>query len=424
MVTGEIPQQKRSSLYTSKIIVSTPQTIKNDIGKRVYPFQNTWLAVFDEAHRAVGDYAYVKIAESLPPNCLRLALTASPGGDRARVKEVVRNLGIQNIEVFGDSDPAVLPYMKTLSKQWLPVDLSPELKKADGDLLSLINHHSRKLADSYQKPPITSKKQFMLYGKRLQTMRHPARFAFLSHYYALMHLLHLQELVQTQGPHPSLNYINKLRASPSRTAAGLLSQPEMASAIKELSKAGDHPKTKKLLNLLSSAPGKKTIVFVQYRDQIKRLKEVLDQNNHTSRIFVGKRDGFTRKMQEETIDAFRRGEFNVLIASSIGEEGLDIPAVDSVIFYEPIPSEIRSIQRRGRAGRFKDGSVYVLMARGTRDEYYYWASRRREEKMRDILLSLKKELFPKNTKEIQQNHPNPKNQNNKNTGQSLLTRFQ
>jgi Fanconi anemia group M protein len=138
--------------------------------------------------------------------------------------------------------------------------------------------------------------------------------------------------------------------------------------------------------------GKKIILFVQYRDQINRLKDVLDQNGHKSRIFVGKRDGFTRKNQEETMDAFRKDDFNILIASSIGEEGLDIPAVDSVIFYEPIPSEIRSIQRRGRAGRFKDGSVYVLMTRATRDEYYYWASKKREQKMKEILLSLQKEL--------------------------------
>ena len=84
--------------------------------------------------------------------------------------------------------------------------------------------------------------------------------------------------------------------------------------------------------------------------------------------FVGKRNGFNRKMQEQTIAEFRDGKFNVLVASSIGEEGLDIPAVDKVIFYEPVPSEIRSIQRRGRTGRFNEGDVLILIAKGTRDE--------------------------------------------------------
>ena len=46
-----------------------------------------------------------------------------------------------------------------------------------------------------------------------------------------------------------------------------------------------------------------------------------------------------------------------LVATSIAEEGLDIPEVDLVVFYEPIPSEIRYIQRRGRTGRKTAGNV-------------------------------------------------------------------
>ncbi|MDD2655047.1 MAG: helicase-related protein [Candidatus ainarchaeum sp.] len=392
LVTGEVGGMKRKALYTAKIFVSTPQTIKNDMKKGIYPAKDTTLAIFDEAHRAVGDYAYVPIAGNLPENCVSLALTASPGGDRARIKEVLSNLNIKNIEIMVETDAAIRPYTKNLAASWIPVDLSQELKEADSHLAALIREYSQKLGNSYQKPPITSKKQFMLYGHRLQAMRHPAKYTLLSHYYALLHLIHLQELLQNQGPHPALNYITKLKSSASRTSAALVARPEMVGAFKILSSAGDHPKTIKLLSLLSSMKNSKVILFVQYRDQINRIKEVLDANGFSSRIFVGKRDGFTKRMQEETMDAFRRDEFKILVASSIGEEGLDIPAVDSVIFFEPIPSEIRSIQRRGRAGRFKDGSVHVLMTRATRDEYYFWASRKREQKMKEILLSLQKEM--------------------------------
>ena len=52
---------------------------------------------------------------------------------------------------------------------------------------------------------------------------------------------------------------------------------------------------------------------------------------------------------------FRKGEFNVLVSSSIGEEGLHVPDVDLVVFYEAVPSEIRYIQRRGRTGRTTPG---------------------------------------------------------------------
>jgi Fanconi anemia group M protein len=136
--------------------------------------------------------------------------------------------------------------------------------------------------------------------------------------------------------------------------------------------------------------GKKMIVFVQYRAQISRIEDVLKENGITARMFVGKKDGVTRKIQEQTIADFRDGRFDVLVASSIGEEGLDIPAVDAVIFYEPVPSEIRSIQRRGRAARLKEGEVIVLMTKGTRDEYYYYASNNREKRMKRILSGMQK----------------------------------
>jgi Fanconi anemia group M protein len=129
---------------------------------------------------------------------------------------------------------------------------------------------------------------------------------------------------------------------------------------------------------------------VQYRSQISRIETVLKEHGVSAKMFVGKKDGVTKKMQEETIAGFREGKFDVLVASSIGEEGLDIPAVDTVIFYEPVPSEIRSIQRRGRAARLKEGQVIVLMTKGTRDEFYYHASSSREKKMKGILRGMQK----------------------------------
>ena len=148
----------------------------------------------------------------------------------------------------------------------------------------------------------------------------------------------------------------------------------------------------KLQSLVRDLKGKKLIIFVQYRDQITEIVSKLGENQFSCRPFMGKRDNFTKKMQEETMEQFRDGAFDILVASSIGEEGLDIPEVDAVIFYEPIPSEIRSIQRRGRAGRFKEGTVYVLMTRNTRDEYYYWASKKREKKMYEVLHSFQKDF--------------------------------
>ena len=92
--------------------------------------------------------------------------------------------------------------------------------------------------------------------------------------------------------------------------------------------------------------------------------------------------------QAQILEAFRRGKFSVLVATSIAEEGLDIPEVDLVIFYEPIPSEIRYIQRRGRTGRRSSGSVIILAAKDTIDERHLNASKRRMAKMNQTLSTI------------------------------------
>jgi Fanconi anemia group M protein len=85
--------------------------------------------------------------------------------------------------------------------------------------------------------------------------------------------------------------------------------------------------------------------------------------------------------------------------TSVGEEGLDIPQVDLVLFYEPIPSAVRSIQRRGRTGRLDEGSVIVLLAKGTRDEGYRWSSFHKEKRMHKLIKDLQRKRFiePKET---------------------------
>src|SRR5690606_20900680 len=116
------------------------------------------------------------------------------------------------------------------------------------------------------------------------------------------------------------------------------------------------------------------------------LKEAGDESIRPVR-FVGQAsrasdEGLSQKRQAEILQNFRNGGYNVLIATSVGEKGIDIRATEVVLFYEPVPSEIRSIQRKGRTGRARAGRVVVLVARGTRDEAYRWISDRKEKSMR------------------------------------------
>jgi len=197
--------------------------------------------------------------------------------------------------------------------------------------------------------------------------------------------------------------ITKSRSTKVKAVKNLVSDLNFKSAVaitrnlKELKL--EHPKYEELRKLLKEHAGKRIIIFSQYRDSITNLvSEINTLPSINARIFVGqakkKNTGLTQKEQINLINEFNHNEFNVLVMSSVGEEGLDIPNVDIVIFYEPIPSAIRTIQRRGRTGRQEQGAVFVLVTKGTRDEAYRWVSFNKEKRMYTILEDLKKSFTP------------------------------
>lgn len=82
--TGEIPPHERSELWrnSAQVVVSTPQVIENDLVGEKIDLSQVELMIFDEAHRAVGNYSYVYIANKYMDQAkdpLILGLTASPG---------------------------------------------------------------------------------------------------------------------------------------------------------------------------------------------------------------------------------------------------------------------------------------------------------------------------------------------------------
>jgi Fanconi anemia group M protein len=390
LVTGEISPGKRKEQYITDVIISTPQTIRNDLENGVLE-PDFSLVIFDECHRSVGDYAYTIVAEKTHgKKTLFVGLTASPGGRMDRIKEVMDSLKIDNVEIRGHDDPDVAPYVQKSTVSWVPVMLSDHFRAIKKELDEMTGRHAQKLAAMGFPPPLKHKGKFMQLRQRILDIPHNIKYPALVQYSILLHLLHMTELLETQGIYPLRDYMKKLGEKDSKSAKMLLHEKGLETVRKLAEKDEDHPKMPVLIQTIKRLEGQKIIVFVQYRSQISRIENVLKENGISARMFVGKKDGVTKKMQEETIADFREGKFDVLVASSIGEEGLDIPAVDTVIFYEPVPSEIRSIQRRGRAARLKEGQVIVLMTKGTRDEFYHHASTNREKKMKGILRGMQR----------------------------------
>lgn len=409
--TGTKKPSDRIKLWNNaEIIVATPQVIHNDILSDRYSLEDVSLVIFDEAHRATGNYPYAFIAGRYMKQAskpLILALTASPGGDEARIRDVIENLFIENIEVRTESDSDVKPFIKGINIEWVRVSLPEEIKPIRFTLEKAFEtrlEKLRKLGIS-AKANVTKRDLLMIRGNlqaRLLEERSPEFYEGLSLIAACINLTHAMELLETQGLNTLLSYFRRVESEASSKAVkGLLGDTYFIRAIRLTENLVDeikNPKTEKIKQFLveNIAGEKKAIIFTQYRDTAAKLVEELNSLAGIRVMrFVGqsKRNssdkGMTQKKQLEVLESFRKGEVNVLVATSVGEEGLDIPGVDLVIFYEPVPSEIRTIQRRGRTGRSRTGKTIVLIARNTRDEAFYWGSTRKEKKMYEILQNFK-----------------------------------
>jgi ERCC4-related helicase len=407
VMTGETRPAKREELWKEKeAFFATPQIVENDLISGKVPVEDFSLIIFDEAHRASGDYAYNFISEKM--HCQKLALTASPGGDKEKILQVAENLEIDNFEIRTEDDPDVEPYIEDKEVDWKRVSLDNRFQSA----LKKLNDAKRtQLKQLKKKGHISStniqKKELLkLRGEissKLSSTDDPKMYSAISRVATALKISQAIELLETQGVSQAYDYIRGLENDDSKAAARALEDQDFQKAkslIEYLRKKGEeHPKIDKTRELLSDLSGEeKAIVFTEYRATADRIVEELETEGLNPVKFIGQQgeDGMSQSEQIDTLGEFDSGEHNVLVSTSIGEEGLDIPAVDKVLFYEPVPSAVRDIQRSGRTGRQEEGEVVVLIAEDTRDEGYYWSAHHKKKNMEKTLKDLK------NSDEIQE----------------------
>ena len=121
MLTSLTPVKREKIWLDASIAFLTPQILQNDIINNKVKLEDVSLIIFDEAHRAVGDYAYTFIAKKYyqdNPNGIILGMSASPGGNEEKIQEVCSNLYISNVEIRSDTSPDVLPYIQEVQTQW------------------------------------------------------------------------------------------------------------------------------------------------------------------------------------------------------------------------------------------------------------------------------------------------------------------
>lgn len=415
-LSGETPPAARDEAWRrGRVIVATPQALENDLVRGARDLKDVSFLIYDEAHRATGGYAYGFIARRYREagGTHALGLTASPGSDIAKIHAVMTHLGLRRIEVRTEKDPDVAPYIHQVHTEWIRVQPTPSLVRVIG-LLNRCSHRAvaqlRRLGylDSLRSVP--GRADLVDLGRRIRqeaalgSARRGVFEAATAQARALK-IQHALELAETQGLTVLAAFLSRVQseaeqAGGSRAARDFTKDPEFAEALALSREAPEpHPKVARAVEVVRqqlASGARRILVFANYRETAELILAALGTVPEArAHRFVGHarasgEKGLTKRGQQRVVDRFRAGDINVLVATSVAEEGLDLPETDAVILYEPVPSGIRMIQRRGRTGRRDDGKVFVLITQGTRDENYVWSSIRREKRMHEELAYLRK----------------------------------
>ncbi|MEK6892830.1 MAG: DEAD/DEAH box helicase [Nanoarchaeota archaeon] len=419
LFTGQIEAPKRKKIWqTAEIIFSTPQCIANDLENSLYNLNEVSLLIIDEAHRCLKNYDYTNVVRKYKEHSQIqriLGLTASPGQDPLKVREICKHLDIEEIELRTRDSEDVKPYLQKLEFKKVEVPFPQEFIEIRVLLKRLFDEKADKIKKMF--PNLTPVNKITLLKLQSSLASQMAGKNFhamigMSLTAQAIKLSHALELLETQTLSGLDSYLRGLvqqaKEKKTKGVQTLVNSPDFQASLLSLKRLLDnkieHPKIEEasviIENELKENKNAKIIIFTQFRDTasiiLSRLKKIPEAR---AEIFIGqakkKNLGLSQKEQKQVIEKFKSGETNILCATSIGEEGLDIPEVNAVIFYEPIPSAIRKIQRTGRTARLSSGKLFILVTNDTRDVIHHYASSAREKKMHKTIDLIKKEMKEK-----------------------------
>ncbi|CAK5060294.1 unnamed protein product [Aphanomyces euteiches] len=399
---GNVAPAKRKLLWSTKrVFFCTPQSLQNDIERGNCDVRSFVCVVVDEAHRATGNYAYVVAIRHIAAKISGfriLALSATPGSKFDVIQEVITNLRISHIECKSGDDPDVRKYTHSRQEEIIKCKMNTEVTGVKAQYLKLFQPILHRLCSSqvlHIRDPeklnrwiVVTSRDKMRANPQGNTKPYRTVEADLA---LLISLIHGRDVLNVHGIGNFKTFLENFQAeSPSGPKKLLLGSPEYAQLVQlvETQAAGgrsaaNNPKLVQLQQVLSEhfnrhvqgGSSTRSIVFTQYRESVSEIVALLSSMEPLIKVkpFIGQgsskgKDGQTQKQQQEIVTKFRQGEFNVLVATCIAEEGLDIGEVDLIVSFDCLTSPVRMIQRMGRTGRKRVGRVVLLVTEGDEEK--------------------------------------------------------
>uniref|UniRef100_A0A2K6NXI2 RNA helicase n=1 Tax=Rhinopithecus roxellana TaxID=61622 RepID=A0A2K6NXI2_RHIRO len=405
-MTGSTQAFTRKEIWCSKrVLFLTPQVMVNDLSRGACPAAEIKCLVIDEAHKALGNYAYCQA-----------------------VQQVITNLLIGQIELRSEDSPDILAYSYERKVEKLIVPLGEELAAIQKTYIQILESFARSLIQRnvLMRRDVPNLTKYQIILARDQFRKNPSpnivgiqqgiiegEFAIcisLYHGYELLQQMGMRSLYfflcgimdGTKGMTRSKNELGRnedfmklynhlecMFAHTRSTSADGVSAIQQGDKNKKF--VYSHPKLKKLeevviehfksWNAENTSEKKRdetrVMIFSSFRDSVQEIAEMLSQHQPIIRVmtFVGHASGkstkgFTQKEQLEVVKQFRDGGYNTLVSTCVGEEGLDIGEVDLIICFDSQKSPIRLVQRMGRTGRKRQGRIVVILSEGREERIY------------------------------------------------------
>ncbi|KXS20023.1 P-loop containing nucleoside triphosphate hydrolase protein [Gonapodya prolifera JEL478] len=410
-MTGQMsPPQRALAWRAKRLVFCTPQTFENDLKSSTAPAESFSLLVFDEAHRATGNYSYCEIIKLLyrrNPQFRVLALSATPGSSQQAVQSVITNLLISAAEIRSEAHPDVAPYVQDRKKEIIVTKEDEIVAAVKGLLVKLLDpiiarltrnkaFHTRSVSESVAPAALLQHRDKTWRPQVKPTLPTAQAHAIEADFGNAISLSHaLQNLLQfgvgtcradllrwQEETNNSDKYVTKARRDLVNSADFTQLIDNLNSLVAQPGFMG-HPKLTKVSQIVrehftTCGQDSKVIIFSTIRSSVDEIVRSLEDQQPTVRVSVfigqsgssGKRDRMTQNEQMKVLEKFQAGDYNVLVATCIGEEGLDIGEVDLIINYDSQSSPIRMTQRIGRTGRKREGRVVMLLQEGKEERAY------------------------------------------------------
>ncbi|KAG0413346.1 hypothetical protein HPB47_009534 [Ixodes persulcatus] len=361
-MTGNVPAPRRATAWREKrVFFLTPQVMMNDLLRNALKPQDVKCLVIDEAHKALGNYAYCQVVQEIMKytNQFRVvALSATPGSDVNAVRQVLSNLMISHVELRSEESIDIQKYTQRRTIDKVVVPLGHEIVEVKRKFLQVVCMYLERLERQGALPRLNPESlgKFRLLKLKEAFLQSPPQGMaprlvgqLQGDFSLLISLYHAYELLLAHGLRPFFHFLKGI-------VDGEKSQPRVRYELMH------HPGFNEL-----------------YTDLKERLgvcdnaaNETLRPSSTTSSLF-------------EVVKRFRDGGYNVLVSTCVGEEGLDIGEIDLIVCYDAPKSPIRLVQRMGRTGRKRAGRIVVLLSEGKEEQAYRESNSKKQTVHRAIL---------------------------------------